>query len=741
MSRLTKGVILGLLTGIAGLILSFNSFGIDLEENIGLNLLFKLRGIRKAPSEVAIIAIDKSSAENLNLPENIQKWPRSFYAHLIKNLVNGGASVIVFDIIFKETTSPKEDNLFAEEIYKAHNVVLCECIKQDKISLTGRKELDIVTTVPPIPLFSKSAFALAPFPLPKEPVRVSQYWKFKTAAGDKPTLPVAAFQIFAIGAYDDFIRLLKKVSPFQAEKLPQNVESIFINRGIEKVIRKIREVIQKESLISERMLKELENSTDKKKYQMINSLIKMYQGSNTQYLNFYGPARTIATTPFSEALQLKETPPNKKYNFDVKGKAVFVGLSELSPLEQKEGFYTVFTKEGLDLSGVEIAATAFANFIEDMPVRPLNIPKHIAIILLWGMAMGFLCRFFPAHVAAPSVICLSVVYLFVAEYQFKTSGIWYPLVVPLFFQTLPAFFTAVIWTYVDSRREQQEIRKAFSYYLPEGAVDQILKNIEDVKASDQFVYGVCLSTDAEKYSLLAETLNPKELINFMNKYYETIFNPVKKHGGVISNVLADSMLALWVRANPDLSLPCQACIAALEIDKAVSRFNQSSDNKLPTRIGLHAGYISLGSIGALGHFEYRPVGDIVNGATRVEGLNKYLGTRILITEDIIDQKGDFLKRKIGKFLLAGKTKPLVIYELVCSMHECTDEQKKVCKIFEQGLDAFNRQSWEEALEKFHESFKNIGGDGPSSLYIELCERYKVKPPVAPWDGLIHIEKK
>jgi len=738
MSRLTKAVILGLLTGIAGLIIGFNPFGIDLEENIGLNLLFKLRGVRKAPLEVVVVGIDKASVENLKLPENMQKWPRSLYAHLTENLVKGGAAVIVFDIIFKEPTSFKEDNLFAEEIYKANNVVLCECIKQDKIPLTGGKELDIEKTVPPIPLLSKSALALAPFPLPKEPIRVSQYWKFKTAAGDKPTLPVVAFHIFAKGAYDDFIRLLEKVSPLQAEKLPHNVESIFNARGIEDVIRKIREIIQKEPFIGERMLKELENSIDKKKYQMVKSLIKMYQGSNAQYLNFYGPPRTIVTIPFHAALQLKETSSNKN---DVKGKAVFVGLSELSPLEQKEGFYTVFTKEGLDLSGVEIAATAFSNFIEDMPLRPLSLPKHISLILLWGMAMGFLCRFFSAHIAAPSVIGLGVVYLFVAEYQFKTSGIWYPLVVPLFFQTVPAFFTAVIWTYVDSGREQQEIRKAFSYYLPEGAVDQILKNIENVKASDQFVYGVCLSTDAEKYSLLAETLDPKELINFMNKYYETIFNPVKKHGGVISNVLADSMLALWVRANPDSSLPCLACLAALEIDKAVSLFNQSSDNKLPTRIGLHAGYISLGSLGALGHYEYRPVGDIVNGATRVEGLNKYLGTRVLITENVIDQKGGFLKRKIGKFLLPGKTKPLVIYELVCSKEECTDEQKKVCKIFEEGLDAFNRQSWEEAIEKFHESYNTIRGDGPSSFYLGLCEQYRRNKPEGPWDGVIHIEKK
>ena len=86
------------------------------------------------------------------------------------------------------------------------------------------------------------------------------------------------------------------------------------------------------------------------------------------------------------------------------------------------------------------------------------------------------------------------------------------------------------------------------------------------------------------------------------------------------------------------ALGIQACQAALDIAKAVDDFNRSSDKlKLPTRIGLHSGNIILGSIGAMDHYEYHPIGDIVNTSERIQGLNKYLGTRILVSEEVIGQ--------------------------------------------------------------------------------------------------------
>lgn len=751
MSLISKAIILGLLIGIAGLMVGLIPFGLELEESFGLDLLFKLRGVRQPPSDVIIVSIDKTSSDNLNLSDDLRKWPRSLHARLIENLVKEGASVIAFDISFLEPSSSREDNVFADAIGKARNVVLCKCLKTEKVLLNIKGKspsgnLSIVSLVPPIPPIAQSAFALAPFPLPKVPVKVSQYWTFKTVAGDTPTLPIVAFQIYTMQAYDNFIQLLEKVSPDRAQDLPRNKEEIISTRNIERVIRNIREIFDNDPMIAERMLEELQVfntlSNDDKQHQMIKSLIKMYQSNNSQYLNFYGPPHTIHTVSYYQVLLSQESVTGNK-QIDVKGKAVFIGHSPLSEQEQKERFYTVFSQpDGLDLSGVEIAATALANLVEDKPVLPLRSGMYIAIIFLWGIAIGILSRIFTTVIGPLSVIGLSILYLIAAEYQFKTAGNWYPVVLPLFFQMPLAVVAAVVWKYIDSIKERQNIKKAFKYYLPDDVVDQLAKNISSLKASNQLVYGICLSTDAEQYTSLSEKMSPEELGSFMNKYYETVFKPIMQHGGTVSDIKGDSILAVWVASHPEATLRYKACLAALDIESAIHQFKQDSDTfQLPTRIGLHSGHIMLGSVGAIDHYEYRPVGDIVNTATRMEGLNKYLGTRILVSSDVINQLGGLQTRELGKFLLVGKSKPLVVHELICRREESSEQQRNAIAIFAEALDAFRRQSWDEAFGKFNETIEKFGEDGPSHFYLKLCEQYKKNPPDELWDGVVRMDKK
>jgi len=749
MSRLSKAIIFGLLTGIIGVVIGLTPFGFDLEENLGLDVLFRLRGIRQAPSDVIVVNVDKVSADNLNLPDDFRKWPRSLHGRLTENLAKKGAAVIAFDFSFLEPTSPREDIAFADAVEKARNVVFCKCLKREKIPLTEKGnissgDLNIVSLVPPIPPLSKSAVALAPFPLPRVPVRVDQYWTFKTVAGDTPTLPVVVFQIFAMSVYDDFIHLLEKVDPDRAEILPRNKDEIISTRSIERVIQGIRGIFENEPRIAEKMLSELrasQSSSDKNKHQLLQALVRMYQGANSQYLNYYGPPHTISTIPYYEiiASTKKTTVEN---HFDVKGKAVFVGHSPLSQQEQLERFYTVFSQpDGLDISGVEIAATAFANLLENKPVKPLSSSAYISILFLWGLTIGIVCRFFTYAIGPLIAVGLSIIYLVAAEYQFKTVGLWYPIVIPMFSQLPIAIFGAVVWKYVNSVKERKNIRKAFRHYLPEGVVDQVTKNISSVGSTHEVVYGICLSTDAEQYTSLSENMAPEELGKFMNKYYEIVFRPVRQHGGIVSDVKGDSILALWVSSRPEATLRYRACLAALDVAGAINQFKQDSPTmQLPTRIGLHSGNILLGNVGALDHYEYRPVGDIVNTATRMEGLNKYLGTRILVSGEVIDQLGGLVTRKLGEFLLAGKSKPVVVHELVCQKGDCSEQQLNICEIFDEALDAFKRKSWDEAIEKFLMSVK-YGDDGPSRFYIGLCEHYKNNPPGESWDGVIHMGKK
>lgn len=134
-----KAVIAGLLTSLLGIMISFIPFVSNVEENIDLDLLFKLRGPRQPPPEVVIVNIDKYSADRLNLPDDPDKLPRSFHASLIEKLTKLGASVIVFDIFFKEPSSAEDDNLFAKVINNTSNVVLFESIRKKTIPFASEK--------------------------------------------------------------------------------------------------------------------------------------------------------------------------------------------------------------------------------------------------------------------------------------------------------------------------------------------------------------------------------------------------------------------------------------------------------------------------------------------------------------------------------------------------------------------------------------------------------------------------
>lgn len=752
MPRLSKAIIVSLLIGALGVIAILTPMGFDLEENIGLDLLFRLRGVRKPPSDVIIVSLDKASADNLKLPADPEKWPRSLHASLTENLAKQGAAVIAFDMMFDEAGPMEHDNLFAQAISNAGNVVLGERLEKETFPLTNKEgthtgEIVIERLTPPIPPLARSALALAPFPLPKVPVKVSQYWTFKTEAGDTPTLPVAVFQIFAFEVYDEFIRLLEKVSPSQVEKLLHDKDAIIKNRWVEENILILRDHFRENPLIGEKMMEEIQNlnslSFDSKKKRILKSLIKIYQGPKSRYLNFYGPPGTIETVSYYQLLQHHEKSANNQSQLDLNGKAVFIGLSESLRLEQKDGFYTVFSQSsGLDISGVEIAASAFANLLEDKPIHPHVFPAHHAIIFLWGILLGILCFFIPPVIAAFGVVSLSILYLSVALSQFNNTGIWYPLIIPLFFQVPIAYFGTILWKFFETNKERQNIRRAFEYYLPEKEVDRLAKNLGDLNANIQTVYGTCLFTDVEQYTSLSENMDPKELASFMNKYYEAIFEPVGRYSGIVLDIKGDSMLSIWSTAHPDTALRRKACLAALDISSAVQQFKQNSNTLLlPTRIGLHSGYISLGNVGAINHYEYLPTGDVVNTASRIENLNKNLGTWILVSEEVLHQIDGFLTRKLGEFIFVGKSKPVTVYELISRIEESSEQQRNLCAIFTEGLNVYYKQSWEEAIKAFYEVMKTYEQDGPSTFYLHLCENYRANPPGEEWDGLVSLRNK
>ncbi|NLI80878.1 MAG: adenylate/guanylate cyclase domain-containing protein [Deltaproteobacteria bacterium] len=748
--RFRKAILTGLLTGFAGFLALVSSLGNELEEDLGLHFLFKLRGERQAPQDVLIVNMDTESAQNLSLLSRAEKWPRSLHASVVQTLRQEGAKIIVFDIFFEEPRSGDEDVLFANAMKEAGNVLLCQSLRHDSMAVAGARGegkdlISLEKLVSPVALLGESALGAAPFPLPKVPVKVSRYWTFKAESGDRPSLPVLAFHAYTAEVHREFFSILSSVAGSEMAGLPDSYGSLRPGGNLERVVQAVREIFLRSPEIGRRMMERLEHvsskSMDRRKLGLLKGLVNMYRAPDHAYFNFYGSPGHMETVPYHVILQGRNHSADSSPWPEVRGKAVFIGLSQLVRPEQRDGFYTAFSQPtGIDMSGVEIAATAFANLLESSHLEPLQGVYQAVLVVGWGALLSAVCWGLSMPRAALCSVLAGSVYMAAAHRAFVASAIWLPIVVPLLVQIPLTFFGVLWWKYLDTHRERETIRRAFGFYLPDRVVDEISKGMGSFPLSGKTVHGTCLSTDAEQYARLSELMSPDALRDYLNRYYEAIFAPVRSRGGIVSDVVGDSMMAVWATSSPDRGLRMEACLAALEIDTAVKRFCEAecgSLHRLSTRIGLHTGSISLGNVGGIDHFEYRAVGDVVNTASRIERLNKLLGTRILLSREVIDGLEGLLWRDLGSFVLPGKSNPVVIYELMALEAKAREDQLRLFDLFRSGMASCRRESWKEAMGFFRKCLEISPKDGPSRFYFHTCREFIAKGTASRWEG-VHV---
>jgi len=202
------------------------------------------------------------------------------------------------------------------------------------------------------------------------------------------------------------------------------------------------------------------------------------------------------------------------------------------------------------------------------------------------------------------------------------------------------------------------------------------------------------------------------------------------------------MLALWTSRTPERAMHRNALEAARQIDESLNRRSQEDAPRIhATRLGLHSGEILLGSIGAIDHYEYRAVGDIVNSASRIQELNKVFGTRVLLSAQVLDGIEGYLTREVGTFLLRGKTRPLVIHELIGRREAgAAEDITQWFSLFAEALMAFRQADWKSAIERFTQLVETRDGDGVSRFYLELSRRHRQTPPGDDWNGVIRPDR-
>ena len=741
--RIVKGLTVGLITGLAGALFGLTDMGASFERDIGLSWLFHIRGAISPPSDVAVVAIDSRTGDQLGLPSLPREWPRTIHARLVDELTRRGASAIVFDMQFDKPKVAKDDRVFATAVDKADRVALIELVtgkRQPMTDANGRQtgSVWIEEMIKPMPELTAAAKALATFPLPKIDATVYEFWAFKESIGDAPTLPAVALQVHALKAYPAWVSLLGQLHTPDLDALPRSVQEIGKAEQMRSLMRTFRNVFENNPGARDRLASLVEQKSAQGGAEdrgLLKALLGLYAGNPHRVLNFYGPPGTIKTIPYQSVIKGENQNPGKSA-LDLRGKTVFVGFSDLYDPGQPDRFYTVFTGEdGVDLSGVEIAATAFGNLLTDSSIKPASNVQTLALLLSFGMVIGMLAYFLPAMVGVPLTIILAATYAFIAQWLFNSADCWLPLATPLLAQFPLALFLGLLGQYLLERHRGQRISKALSYYVPEGVARDLTNNQSKPDAFNKVVYGTCFATDMSGFSTISEQLPPDKLAVFLNEYFDTLAKSLKRHQVDVTEFRADAIMCAWTADKPNVDVRRKAVLAALGAAEAIGEFKQRNAMlQASLRVGLEAGHFYIGHAGGGGHFVFSIVGDTANTASRIESLNKHTGTQILATQEVVEDLDGLLLRPLGEFQFVGKTEAIPIVEIMAATADATDRQRQLSERFAEALAAFHTAEWAKAAEAFEAVQKEFPDDGPTRFYIARCRSYlsgTTQPPDNP----------
>lgn len=749
--RWWKGLAVGVVTGLSGGVLALTPLGHDFEKDVGLAWLFNIRGALVPPPEVAVIAINERASAQLGLPPLPRDWPRSIHGRLVDNLVRRGAAVIVFDVDFRRPKSAEDDHAFVQAVARSGRTVLVETLNGKRapiLDASGRPAgtMWVEELLSPMEPLAKAARGLAPFPVPKVQVNVFQYWAFKPSVDDAPTLPVMALQLYLLDAYERWLAILEKAQAAAVQELPRDHDALASAADVRKMMRTLRRSFRDDPSLGTRIATILEAERAKglsdADYRAFRALARLYAGTDSRYLNFYGTPGSIPTIPYNAVITGSDPNVNPAA-LDFTGKVVFVGFSDLYDPGQPDRFYTVFTRsDGVDLSGVEIAATAFGNLLADSSVTPSDTPTTVVTLLLVGLLLGTGIYLMTAWIAVPLAVLVAGVYVAGAQFAFNATGLWMPLAIPVLVQFPMALFTGLLAQYLLERRRQKRYSKAVSYYLPEHVARELTERELDPSALNKIVYGICFATDMSGFTSISQSMDPSRLAGFMNAYFDALAAALKRYHVDVTEFHADTIMCAWTAASPEALDRRQAPLAALAVLDAVQQFKARLDGiNLYARVGLEEGQFYLGHTGGGGRLGYSILGDCANTAARLESLNKHLGTHVLASQAVIAHADHILSRSVGRFVLVGKSTPMPVAEVIAEREKASDSQVQLCARFAEALDTFQQLQWMQAAVYFEAILKDHPTDGPSRFYLARCHDYQRLAPQVEDAAAIYMDTK
>lgn len=451
-----------------------------------------------------------------------------------------------------------------------------------------------------------------------------------------------------------------------------------------------------------------------------------------RWINYYGCPSELRAVNFDQALVTNGLPRGYFQN-----KIVVVGMRD----NVKDQFVCPHRLRGeRPAPGPAIQAISALNILNRDWLTRSSCGWEITIVLLWGVLMGGGLSFLRPWNAAWVAILGSGAIAGTSIWTQSHWQIWWPWLVPAVAQSSVAFLWSVGFQYVVETRRRKKLRQAFGAYLSPMMADQIANSEFDLSLGGREVEATVMFTDLEGFTKMSESLPPAEVSKILIAYFNQTTRAILAQNGTIIKYIGDAVMAVWGAPLADPKHAEKSVLAAWGMNQAGKK--EIAGRRLHTRIGISSGLVLAGNLGSDFRFDYTLIGDTTNFASRLEGLNKYLGTEILISESTRVRLGDAIKlRALGKFVVVGKVKPIRIYEVLGPAENFEGKDKGLSE-FAEGLNRFATGQFDKAENLMREVISLRGKDGPSEFYIKQIQKARTDVFSSEhWDGTIRLNDK
>lgn len=698
------------------------------------------KGVRPISDQVVIVAVDEKSLQ----AEGRWPWPRTLMARLVDKIAQLDVSAIGFDILFPEKDAyvpfaevekslqkvdlslfnreslmgwlkdvGESDRKFAEALERSNRTVLGYFVypDQDLAGSTAEK-------------LNKSHLELLDFS------QISIVQRFDTEGREVPLRPIysvgmslpelmnaansAGFVSF-IPESDGVVRWVPMVMNYKDYFFPslslQMVhEAKHLATGVTIAPFGVYELRLGESRIPT-------------------------AGNGDLLINYYGPAYTFTHYSATDVLS------GKIDSSELKGKIVLIGGTAT-------GTHDIHTSPyGPLYPGVEVHANVIESILqEDFLVRPEWLRMLDTFMIIFsGLLLGLLSRYFKANAMALFLAGGIIGYLLVDYFLFSVKGLWVHTVFPVMTQ-LFVYSGVTLYKFAFEEREKRFIKGAFSQFLAPVVVDRLVKNPSLLKLGGERKVLTAFFSDVAGFSTISENLTPEGLVDLLNHYLTEMTDIIMKYEGTVDKFEGDAIIAFFGAPIPFEDHARRTCFAALEMQQRLEelriQWKKEGKHELFVRIGINTGPMVVGNMGSKTRMDYTMMGDSVNLAARLEGVNKVYKTYLMISEFTLEQaKEDIEVRELDIIRVVGKSEPVRIYELLSKKGELSEKAQEVIKLYNQGMGHYKNRQWKKSRDYFEKVLSIDEQDGPSLVYIERCSKFLMSPPSENWDGIFSMTSK